>query len=107
MKPKKSKSLTVIPLGNRILISRPPEKENPNKERKVGGIIIPQVGQTGKVMDPYFTATALAVGADCKRVKKGDIIIVARPDIFHVETEEPHRTESYMTREESIHAVIR
>lgn len=70
---------TIVPVGNRLCITQRPEGAKPSKDLQVvGGIVIPESGATGKVMAPYYLATVLAAGPECKQVKKGDQIIAAR-----------------------------
>ncbi len=101
---KKLTAKKVIPLADRVIVSKPPEKANVNHEQKVGSIIIPSVAQHGGIIEPYYLAEVLATGPDCKRVEKGDSVIVSRPDIFHVEA---GGTESYMVREPNIVGIVK
>lgn len=104
MKKNAHNKIIVGPLMDRVIISAPPERDDPNKEQRVGGIIVPQTAQTGRVTEPYFDATVIAAGPDCKRVKAGYHVIVARPDIFHVEVK--GSIDVYMIREPMIVAVL-
>lgn len=101
---KPSSNPCIEPLGDRVVVSAPPEKSSDNKEQTVGGIVIPEVAQTGRVIRPYYVASVIAKGPDCKRVKVFDKVIVARQDLFHVEVA---ATESYMIREQNIVALVR
>lgn len=103
MKNTSKKQLSVYPLDNRVIISKPPEKTNPNHEQRVDGIIIPATAQHGGIIEPYYVAEVLAVGPECKRVKVGQKVIISRPDIFHVEA---GGTESYMVREPNCVGIV-
>jgi hypothetical protein len=77
--PMKTKS-KVLPLGNRLLISPPPELAGDKKDLvKVQGIFLPEVGATGKVMpSAYWLAEVIAAGPECKSVKAGDKVTAVR-----------------------------
>lgn len=94
------------PLADRVIVTAPPEKEegaDPNQEQRVGGIIVPTNSATGRVLAPYYIATVLAAGPDCKVVKKGNTVVASRPDLFHVSAGD---VDVYMIRETQITAVL-
>lgn len=101
------KSPSILPLGNRILITPPPEKTEGAKDlQKVGEIFIPDSGVSGKIpIEAYFIATALAVGPDCATVKRGDRIIVPRQMLW--QTTIDGKVLAVFVRETEVNAVVR
>jgi co-chaperonin GroES (HSP10) len=98
------KKPTLQPLGDRILIAARPKPET--TEKKIGDIIIPanvSAGQTFGVRE-YYQTRVLAVGPECKAVKKGETIIVREGEPWLVKVGE---SEHWMTQEKQVVAVVR
>lgn len=95
----------VQPLADRCIIAPPPEKESGYKEQMVGGIIIPENGASGKVLNAYFVTEVLAIGPDVKNIHVGQKVIAARPDIWQIESKTEGISE-YFIRAGNIQAYL-
>ena len=104
--PTKPKSATLLPIADRVQITPPPKLGESGTDQKVGALYLPDTAQTGKVLKPYFAATVLAAGDECKTVKVGDWVIVDRMSIFHVEVLEEN-LDVIMIREPSIISILK
>lgn len=83
----------VKPTGDHIVIEPPSANAKPTGERMVGNLHIPDsvgrldsISKWDEVVGRHFITKALAVGPDCKVVKAGDMILVAIPSVFYVNT---------------------
>lgn len=85
----------VRPTGDHIVIEPPSAatEAKPKGLRMVGKIAIPDsVGKLGDLSKweeaegRHFITKAIAAGPECKLVKTGDMILVAIPSVFYVNT---------------------
>ena len=103
------KQPTIQPLHDRVLVSVPPSSDEKRKETVVNGIIIPESAsdQTHRQLNPpHIIAKVIAVGPECKAVKKGDRVVVRKPDLF-VMPESVIGTEQTLIFEKHIMAIVK
>lgn len=105
--PKKPSALrTVTPLGNRLIVTPPPEFTETKDLQKVGAIFIPETGAAGKTgIEAYYFAKVLAAGPDCKSVKKGNTVIAPRHLVWKATID--GKVIAYYVRENECDAVMK
>lgn len=99
-------TLKLKPLHDRVLIAAPPPKKD--KETVKGGIIIPDAASNATragIEPPHMIVKVIDAGEACKLVKKGDRILVRKPNCFVVKID-GEETDHVMIREADVVAIV-